>query len=476
MKRFNISKSFKGNRFKYGAYSTVSTALVLAILLVINLAVGKLNIKKDLTLDKLYTLTEETNKILKDLKKETKIIVFFETGSEDPNIAAVIEKYKAASDKLVIEKRDPIKQPQLAQKYSKDDKNVGIGTIVIEQGNKFKTISYDDFFNYSFGQYGEENIDSFAAEQQITNGIVYVNSEKQQIVYTLSGHGESALSGDVMKQLEVENYTVKELNLLQGNAELTKESMLIISSPKRDISKDEADKIKNFLSSGGRAAVFSDITKESLPNLQELLSSYGVKLQNAIVVEGQAGRVAQSQVELLPQLEAHDILNALKSKNMLIFTPVAQGVEVQKVKRDTVKIEPLLTTSQASWAKVNLNSTTLAKEASDLVGPFSIAVAITDEDKATGKTAKLVVVGSSTFMNSNIVAATNGANLDFVMNSLNWLQDKKDSTTIRPKNLTAPSLVMNNLQRLVLSGVVVIVIPAAIAAAGIIIWLRRRHR
>jgi ABC-2 type transport system permease protein len=476
MKRFNISKSFKANRFKYGAYSTVTTALVLAILLVVNLAVGKLNIKKDLTLDKLYTLTDETSKILKDLKKETKIIVFFETGHEDPNIAAVVEKYKAASDKLVVEKRDPIKQPQLAQKYSKDNKNVGIGTIVVEQGNRFKTIAYDDFFNYSYGQYGEENIDSFAAEQQITNGIVYVNSEKQQIVYTLSGHGETALSGDVTKQLEVENYTLKELNLLQGDAVLDKDSMLIVSSPKRDISKDEADKIKNFLSSGGRIAVFSDITKDSLPNLQELLGSYGIKLQNAVVVEGQAGRVAQSQIELLPQLESHDILNALKSKNMLIFTPVAQGIEELKVKRDTIKIEPLLKTSANSWAKVNLNSTTLTKEAADLVGPFNIAVAVTDEDKASGKTAKLIVVGSSTFMNSNIVAATNGANLDFVMNSLNWLQDKKESTTVRPKNLTAPNLVMNNLQRLALSGVVVIIIPAAIAAAGIIIWLRRRHR
>lgn len=476
MKKFNISKSFKGNRFKYGAYSTTVTALVLAVLLAVNFVAGKLNIKKDLTQDKLYTLTAETSNILKGLKNDTKIITFFETGKKDPNISMVLEKYKAASNKITLEERDPLKQPQLAQKYSKDDKNVGIGTIVVEQGSRFKVISYDDFFNYSTGQTGEENIDSFAAEQQLTNAMVYVNSDKEQVLYTLSGHGEAALSGDVSKQLEVENYTVKDLNLLQGNAELSNGSMLVISSPKRDISKEEEDKIRTFLSNGGRAAFFIDITKESLSNLQDLLSSYGVKLDNAVIVEGQPNMVAQSQVELLPQLQSQDILNALKSKNMLVFTPLSQGVEEQKLKRDTVKVEPLLTTSANSWGKVNLNATTLTKEAGDLTGPFNVAAAITDEDKSTGKTAKLVVVGSSTFMNSDVISSTNGANLDFAMNSFNWLQDKKDATTIRPKNLTAPSLVMTNLQRLSLSGVVVILIPAVILALGIIVWLRRRHR
>jgi ABC-2 type transport system permease protein len=474
MKKFDIRRSFKGSRFKYGTYSTAVTAIVLAILVAVNLVAGKLNIKKDLTKGKLYTLTEETNKILKALKKNTKIIVFFETGQKDFNIWAVIEKYKAASNKITVEERDPIKQPQLAQKYSKNDKNVGIGTIVVEREDKFKTISYDDFFNYSYGSYGEENIDSFAAEQQITNAIVNVNSDKEQILYTLSGHGEAALSSDLTKQLEVENYTVKELNLLQGGAALTKDSMLVITSPKRDLSKEEAEKIRIFLSEGGRAAFFIDVTEQVLPNLQELLNFYSVKLQNAVVVEGEAGRAAQSQIELLPEIKPHDIVGAIKSENMLIFTPLSQGIEQLELKRDAISIEPILSTSSNSWAKVNLNAATLTKEAGDLTGPFNIAVAITEE--ASDKTAKLVVVGSSNFMNSNMIEATNGANLDFAMNSFNWLQDKNDGTSIRPKSLNIENLTMTKAQRLTLSAVAVIFIPGVVMAAGIMVWLRRRHR
>lgn len=461
---------------KYRIHSTVTTTIVLAVLIALNLAAGKLNIKKDLTQDKLYTLTEETNKILTSLKNDTKIMVFFETGKKDPNISAVVEKYKAASNKLIIEEKDPITQPQLAQKYSKDNKNVGIGSIVVESGSRFKTISYDDFFSYSIGEYGEENIDSFSAEQQITNAIVYVNSDQEQIIYTLTGHGEAALNSDITNQLQVENYTVKGINLLQGNAELSQDSMLVITSPQRDISKEEAEKIKTFLTNGGRAAFFVDITKEIFPNLQDLLNYYGVKLQNALIIEGQAGRVAQSQIELLPEIQPHDILNAIKSNNMLIFTPIAQGIQEQEKKRDTIKIEPLLITSTNSWGKVDLNTTTLTKEASDLTGPFNVAAAITDEDKLSGKTAKLVIVGNSNFMSPDVISATNGANLDFVMNSFNWLQDKKDGTSIRPKNLTVQNLSMTNLQKLTLSAVAVILIPGAIMATGIIVWFRRRHR
>jgi ABC-2 type transport system permease protein len=476
MKKFDIRKSFTDRRFKHGAYSTIATIIVLAILAAFNLAAGKLNIKKDLTQDKLYTLTKETNKILTDLENHTKIMVFFETGKKDPNISALVEKYKAASNKLIIEEKDPITQPQLAQKYSKDDKIVGIGSIVVESDSRFKTISYDDFYNYSIGEYGEENIDSFSAEQQITNAIIYVNSEKEQILYALTGHGETALSSEVTKQLVVENYTVKQLNLLQGNAELSQDSMLVISSPQRDISKEEGDKIKTFLINGGRAAFFVDITREVFPNLEEVLNFYGVKLQNTLIVEGQAERVAQSQIELLPELQPQEILNAIKSNNMLIMIPLSQGIQQQEIKRDTIKIVPLLTTSTNSWGKVDLNTTTLTKEVSDLTGPFNVAVAITDEDKSTGKTAKMVVVGSSNFMSSDVISATNGANLDFVMNSFNWLQDKKDGTSIRPKDLTVQNLTMTNLQRLTLSAVVVVLIPGVIIAAGIIVWLRQRHR
>lgn len=476
MKKLDIKKSFRGKKFKYGSYSTLVTALVLAILLAINFVAGKINIKKDLTQEKMYSLTDETYNILKDLKNDTKIIAFFETGNENQTFVNLFDKYKAGSNKVSVEYKDPIKNPQITQKYSSETAKVTTNSVVVESGSKFKVIDYYDFFNITTNEYGQQQAESFAAEQQITNAIVYVNSDKENKLYTLAGHEETALPDTVSKQLGAENYTVKEVNLIQGGAELGKEGTLLVVSPKRDLSKEESDKIKTFLTNGGNAVFLMDITKEALPNFQDLLSFYGVKLQNALAVEGEAQNIVQQPIDLLPNIETHDILNQIKSNKLYIMMPVSQGISTLDVKRKTLKIEPLLTTSKNSWGKVDLNATTMVKEANDIEGPLNIAVAITDTDSANDKTTKLVVVGGTTFINDSIVSATRGANLDFFMNSVNWMQGEKDSVSIRPKSLTSEMLVMTVLQKLLLSGVVVIIIPLAILVIGVTVWLRRRHR
>lgn len=476
MKKLNIKKSFKTKKFKYGAFSTITTIVVLALLLVANLAASKLNIKKDLTQEKIYSISDQSKNMVKSLKNNTNIIAFYETGKEDPGIKQVLEQYKTSSNKISVEYKDPTKYPTIVQKYTKGDIKPDIGSVVVESGNKYKVIASNDFFNETTDSSGNTQASSFTAEQQLTNAIIFVNSEKQQILYTLTGHDEELLSLEITKQLDSENYLVKDINLLQGSASLTKDSILIIDAPKKDLSKDETEKIKTFLLSGGRAAFFMDITKENLPNFQDVLSTYGVKLNNAVVIEGQTENTANSPAYLLPNLETHDIVNEIKASKSFVLMPLSQPVEILKSKKSSLAVEPVLTTSSNSWGKINLNATTISKEKGDLQGPFNIAVAITDVDASAGRTTKLIVTGNGSFMNSDAISATNGTNLDFTINSLNWLQDKKDSISIRPKDLTAPYLIMNDFQKLALSGVVVILIPALVMIIGIVVWLRRRHR
>lgn len=476
MKKLNIKQSFRTKKFKYGGFSALLTIIVFAALLAINYAAGKYNVKKDLTQEKIYSITSETKNLTNNLKNNINIIAFYETGKEDPGIKAVLEQYKASSKKIEVDFKDPSKYPAIVEKYTKGDVKPSIGSLVVECGNKFKVISSDELFNQTTDDSGNSQISSFAAEQQLTNAIVFVTSGKEQNLYVLTGHEEAGFTADLQKQLGTENYVVKDVNLLQGSSVLNKDDILAVVAPKKDISKDELEKIKAFLADGGKAAFFMDITKEKLPNFQSLLAIYGIQMQNAVVVEGQAENAANTPIYLLPNMEDHDIVNALKSNKLPVLMPLAQGINIEKSKKDSTTVEPILTTSKNSWGKVNLNATTFSKENGDLQGPFNIAAAITDIDKVSNKTTKLVVVGSASFMNADAVSATNGTNMDFAINSLNWLQDKKDTISIRPKDLTAPTLMLNSFQKLALSGLVVIVIPAIIMITGIIVWIKRRHR
>ena len=85
---------------------------------------------------------------------------------------------------------------------------------------------------------------------------------------------------------------------------------------------------------------------------------------------------------------------------------------------------------------------------------------------------KLVVAGDAEFIDSRFASI---GNADFILNSLNWLQDKQESISIRPKSLLSRYLNINAFQRLLFAGITVILIPLIILGAGLVMWLRRRH-
>ena len=83
-----------------------------------------------------------------------------------------------------------------------------------------------------------------------------------------------------------------------------------------------------------------------------------------------------------------------------------------------------------------------------------------------------MVVGDAEFLNPQFASIGNS---DFVLNSLNWLQDEQEIIAIRPKSLTSKYLTITAFQKLVIAGVAVILIPLIILGAGFVMWLRRRH-
>lgn len=475
MDKPNFKNSFKTRKFKYGGYAAATTAVVIAILLIINLLAGQLNLKIDLTKNKLFSLSEQTTKVLQGVAQNINIYIFEEAGKEDPMLKAIMEKYSVLSDKVSIEYKDPLKYPQFAKQFTQNGVEAGQGSIVVSSGQKFKVISPYDLINYSYDQYGQSTADSLAIEQKVTSAIIYVTSGESPIIYTLKGHEELNLDSSVINKLRDLNYEVNDLNLALQASELTEGSTLIVASPQRDLTSDETNKIKDFLSKGGRGIFMMDLMQDNLPNFQSILNSYGVNVKKSYVVEGDPQyTAAQNPLFLVPDMQYHEIVSPLRSSGLPVILPQAQVIETLNVKKASTTVDALLTTSNKSWSKTNLNPSTLEKEAGDESGPFDIAVAITDTASDGGKDTKLVVVSNGLFLSPQFVNLY--GNTDFLVNSINWLQDKKDLISVTPKSLQDGRLNLNSLQALVYSGLVVIVIPAAIVIWGISVLLRRKRQ
>lgn len=474
MKKLEIKKSFKSNKFKYGGYATLITSMVLVILLVANLVVDKMDLKYDMTKNKLYSLSEQSYKVMDKLSKDINIISFYKPGSENQGIAEILNKYHDKTKKITLKYIDPSTNPQIAKKYSSTANAITTGSIVVESGSKFKVINESELYNTTQDQTtGQTSVQSLAVEQKITGAIMYVVNDKNSVVYNLQGHNEQALATEVTQDLSNQNFTVKTLNLLLGDWKPESGDMLLVSSPSADITKGELTKLKDFFSKGGHGIFLMDLQKTKFPNFDDLMSTFGIQIEQSVILEGDAQHIYQNPAYLVPKMDSHDIVNPMVSAKLPILFPVAQPIQGLKVKKSSLKIEPLLTTTDKSWGKKNLNSSGTEKEAGDIDGPFDVAVAITDTQGTSS--AKIVVFSSSGFLNSQISSLTGGGNLDLFMNSMNWVQDLKENISITPKDLTSEGLKITQAQTLGYSAMVVIVIPAIVIIAGIVVWLRRRH-
>lgn len=475
MIKFNIAASFRNKKFKYGGYAALMTAVVLAILIAINLVVDQIPFKLDLTQNQLFSLSQQSYKVMDGLKKNITIYGLYKTGQENATVKEILNKYADYSDKIKVKFIDPVKNPTFAQKYSKDGSTLNNGTLIVDAGDKFKVIDSYDLVNYSYDDYGQPYADSLAIEQQVTGAIIYATSEKSAVIYNLQGHNEGTIPGDLSKQLESENYEVKDLNLVTSDKVPADAEAILIISPKTDISSDEDKKLRDYLSNGGRAIFLMDLLKNELPNFQALFKSYGVELQHVLVMDGDRSHNAGNPALLVPILGDHDILSPLKTDNMLVVMPAAQPIKTLDVKKRSLDIQPLLTTSNNSWGRVNLESTSVEKEANDVSGPFTVAVAITDKSSDQNiKDTKIIVIGTSAFLDSQIASQMPG-NMNMLLNGVNWLRDQTEDISIRPKSLTSSYLNMTSLQAIIFSGIVVILIPLVVLGTGLKVWLGRRH-
>lgn len=476
--KLSLKEMFSNKRVRYGSFASVMTLAVIAIIVILNLIVSQLGVKFDLTKDKMFSLSEQTQNIVSALDKEVNIYPVYTKGYENTQFMEMLDKYKSLSDKIKIEAKDPNLNPAFIKKYTEDNETISSGSIIVESGDRFKVLTPYDLVDYQFNaQIYDYQATGIALEPKVTGAIQYVTTDDLPIIYLLEGHSEPSLNESALTSLTNENYTVRSLNILTAGKIPEDTDMLLINPPARDYSQEEADIVNEYLTKGGKAIFNLALYSMPLPNYEKVLANYGVRPQNMLILEGDRNNsLPGNPLYLIPNLDSHEITNPISDDKMLVILPVTQAIEELAQKNDSTKITPLLTTSKSSYAKKDINSQTIEKEADDIDGPFNLAVLIEDSwfNDSESYESKVIVISSTNLLDFNAGIPT--ANMDFFMNSVNYLVDRQDSVAIRSKSLAMERLTLTANQGLILSAVSVIVIPAIIIVIGVVIWLRRRNK
>lgn len=321
---------FNGRKLRYGSLSVVITALIIAVVVMVNVIFTALDqeawLKIDLTPEQLYTLSDEFINLIENGDAA------YEKSTEAP--IAKIDQYREeqGNDSLKIniifcEERDKVYETdtqryvqQTAEQIEREfDGYVEIKYVDVERNpsavSQFKVTSNVDIPKDSVivefeGQYKILGLRSFYVftesdtstpigyngEKQFASAMLAVTRAATPIACLTNNHGESLANISGFKAtLEEAGYEVKEIDL--ANEDIPADCRLIITfGPQNDFMSsrtgtsdiNEIGKLDDFLDDGNSLMVFMDPETSELPNFEEFLSEWGIKFnRNATTGDAQ---------------------------------------------------------------------------------------------------------------------------------------------------------------------------------------------
>jgi ABC-2 type transport system permease protein len=255
--------------------------------------------------------------------------------------------------------------------------------------------------------------------------------------------------------------------------------MVIISSPRRDLSESEYEALETYLLNGGRALFLVNPLSTNtmvLDNFNKLAQQFGLDISNNLVVEEDPySHVSNNNMYLVPGYADHSITRKLAESKRYLILPISMGLFVMDVNPDEIRQEVLLATSPKSWMRTDLSIQSTAQTGNDVAGPIPLAYAVTRMGTGSGKgDSRLVAVGNATFIyNENL---DTNANRDFFLSCVNWLLDGRGEETISPRIIGADKLIVRGSDFVRLAVISIIILPAISFFGALMTWYLRRNQ
>lgn len=425
----------------------------------------------DLTANKQYTLSEQTQSVLKSIRQDVRILSFTVGSAQNQvlnqDVSDLLEEYKKRSSKLSVEEYELNQEPALARQYG-----VSSASIVLLQGDQSRVVDIGTLFRATADGY------EFAGEEQLTSSLMSLSSSDTHKIAFLSGHEEIPLSEmtGLHSSLEQYNATATELQLNRDGAIPEDTDVLAIIGPQRDLSDQELKLIREYLSNGGKlllALGFKDDMAESWSNIDALASDYGVKDLHAVTVD-RTQTSTLGPLWVVPSLGEHPITSKLASANLLPMLSLSIALTTSEEEQSNWQLTSLMQSSGDSYGELDikglLNGDTSFNEGTDIQGPVNLGYAA---DTAEGKS-KAIILGSSALFSDT--EWMNGGNRDLAMNSYNHLLERSNDLSIRPRQQQGYELAyLTPVQARTIFAITVVGIPLVLIAGGALLWWRRRQ-
>jgi len=479
-----------GRRWKIGFDVAVRTALVLAVVVMVNYLGTRLFLfhRFYLSSQTRVQLAPQTLDILKSLTNHVNVTLYYDTRDENDfysDIVALLNEYRSANPRISVTTVDYVRDAGEAQKIkeqyklnSPTDKNLVIfdceGRVKIVPGDSLTQVKLEPVPNPKEREFRRRPI-AFNGEQAFTSMLLAVTSARPFKAYFLQGHGEPSLNdtGETgylnFGSLLAQNYiAVTNLELFGDNPVPMDCNLLIIAGPRTELSETELQKIDQYLAQGGRLFVLFNYFSIKRPTgLEPILARWGVNVGSDWVQDPQT--TVSGKDVVVSSFSQHPVVNPLVGFGLFLYLPrPISRVNWENPPAGAPQVDELAFASPAS---------TLAGEPGNPPHAYPLMVAVEQKPvagvaNARGTTRILAVGDSFAFGNQSIKSLDNS---DFIGYAANWLLDRTTLLKgIGPRPVTEFRLVMTRTQQREVRWLLLGALPGVVLLFGCLVWLARR--
>ena len=451
-----------------------SIIVLLAIALVgINYSALKFNYRLDLTKGKQHTLSDFTVQLIKNLKQNVKLTVFY-VGIPPKYLEDLLAEYKRLNPALIeTEIVDPLVQIGYAAQFG----NIISGEerkTIIQSGKEKKEIDFKE---------------SVLSEEELTNTIIKV-TRKPKTVYFLTGHGEFDLTNttetgykNFSSLLEENNSKVFEL-LLGTKGRIPEDcEVLVIAGAKNPLGEKEEKIIQEYLEQGGEALFLiesmpisapetplTESDKLKNPSFNGILKRWGIFIGDDIVVDMENHVGADVGCPATKNYPPHKEI--VKGLDYTFFIR-PRSVSILSDHPESVKIAPLIWTASAnnSWAETSKNLIIKYDEKEDKKGPISLAAVVWEPKNDNKKSdSKIIVITDADFLNNSFMKEYSNAQLG--LNTIGWLSESENFLPIKKKDIEVENVSLTSRELRIIT-LILIAIPLLIVITGMAVWWKQ---
>ena len=492
-KKNGVREFFTARNTRRGITSVGITVLLIAAVVLVNVILAVLSSRSsmyiDVTADRTYKLQGVTLDYIKDLDKDVDIYVL--ASEEDLLTAAssnydyyvqanrLLHEFDYNSEHIRLHYVDIVKNPTFLAQYPNVNRSA-THMLLVTCGSEYTVLDPTDVFSYDTQTYQDEGymvVQSQHVEQSVTTAILTVTDSDRVTVSILSGQDEEDCSAFAAR-LAMNAYDIETVNLYVEDIS-EKSEFLIIFKPMSDIDENLYKKLGAWLENDGKYGhnilyfPNDDVDAALFPNLNSLLADYGMEVDYAYIFEKDTDHLIpgnnlnNSLFDYADPEFTEDLLN----KEKKIIMGGARGTMPIKILDNTMTSQLLVSSDDVD--RFDIKSQELGSIDGALCG-----AAIGRKGGADGVNSSVVAVGSYYAVSNLYLTADTYNNAAYFINMINVLSRKEDvSILIDGKDPSSAELGVSSVGDLTFVSILVrFIIPGLVLLAGLIVWIRRRHK